>query len=183
MNTLFSKKKIQESYDALGGRIYDIRYTEEQNKKYKIILDRIPPRSDNLILDCGCGTGLFLEMIKVQSVGIDLSIILLEKALERNLLGNFNLVQADIEYLPFRNQVFNQIYSVTVFHNLKNPENGLNEIKRVSKKDSQIVVTGLKKAYSEKKFFLLLNKMGFTFDLISSDELIDFVAFVRKCSD
>ena len=81
---LSSKKDIKESYDALGGRIYDIRYTEEQQKKYEIIFDEIPSRYEGLILDVGCGTGLLLERINSNSVGVDLSINLLEKAYERN---------------------------------------------------------------------------------------------------
>ena len=32
------KKKIRDRYDDLGGRIYDVRYTEEQRLKYEAVL-------------------------------------------------------------------------------------------------------------------------------------------------
>ena len=92
-------------HDALGGRIYDIRYTEEQQKKYEIIFDKIPSRYEGLILDVGCGTGLLLERINSISVGVDLSINLLEKAYERNKRSQINLIQADAESLPIRTSV------------------------------------------------------------------------------
>ena len=55
------KRKILRSYNALGGRIYDIRYEAEQEAKYEVILDSLRPRSEDVILDDGCGTGLLLK--------------------------------------------------------------------------------------------------------------------------
>ncbi len=178
-----SKKDIKESYDALGGRIYDIRYLEEQGKKYDTIFNRISSRDEDLGLDIGCGTGLLLEKITATSVGVDLSINLLEKALERNKYGRVYLVQADAELLPFRDAVFDQVYSITVLQNLNNQPLGLVEVWRVSGSDPDIVVTGLKKTYSKESFSSLLNEAGFTIELHVNDELNDFVAFLRKRSD
>ena len=180
---LSSKKDIKESYDALGGRIYDIRYLEEQVKKYDTIVNRIPSSDEDLVLDIGCGTGLLLEKIAATSVGVDLSINLLEKALERNKYGRVYLVQADAESLPFRDAVFDQVYSITVLQNLNNQPLGLIEVKRVSGSDPDIVVTGLKKAYSKESFSSLLSEAGFTIELHDIDELNDFVAFLRKRPD
>jgi len=180
---LSSKRDIKESYDALGGRIYDIRYNEEQGKKYRIIFDRLSSSEEDLVLDIGCGTGLLFARIISTSVGVDLSINLLEKALERNKNGRIYLVQADAELLPFRDTVFDQIYSITVLQNLNNQLLGLIEVWRVSRKNSDIVVTGLKKAYSEKSFSSLLSEAGFTVELQVIAELNDFVAFLRKSMD
>ena len=180
---MFSKRDIKESYDALGSRIYDIRYSEEQGKKYKVIFDRILSSDEDLILDVGCGTGLLFARITSTSVGIDLSINLLEKALERNKNGRVYLVQADAELLPFRDAVFDQVYSITVIQNLNNQSLGLIEVWRVSRKNSDIVVTGLKKAYSVNSFSSLLSEAGFTVELQVVDKLNDFVAFLRKSTD
>ena len=180
---LSSKKDIKESYDALGGRIYDIRYTEEQGKKYEVIFERISFSRDDLTLDLGCGTGLLLEQIHANPIGVDLSINLLERAYERNRRNHVTLVQADAEWLPFRASIFDKVYSITVLQNLNDQLLGLKEIWRVSTLESDIVVTGLKKAYSLEGFSSLLRDAGFNIQVHEIDELNDFIAFLRKSPD
>ncbi|GAG34282.1 unnamed protein product, partial [marine sediment metagenome] len=58
-----TKRKVAEAYDALGGRIYDLRYAEEQESKYRLLLERIRPEAADVVLDVGCGTGLLLRRL------------------------------------------------------------------------------------------------------------------------
>ena len=104
------KNQIKDSYNQLGGKMYDNRYAEEQIEKYKHISDHL---GWGISLDNGCGTGLFLEKMGKFSVGLDFSSELLRGA--RLRLGKHqNLVNGDSENLPFRSHVFDTTVSVTV---------------------------------------------------------------------
>jgi cyclopropane fatty-acyl-phospholipid synthase-like methyltransferase len=69
------KREIRLRYDAEANG-YDELYSEEQRTKFEFALRRIALRREDRILDCGCGTGIFLEKAagSVQfAVGVDLS--------------------------------------------------------------------------------------------------------------
>jgi ubiquinone/menaquinone biosynthesis C-methylase UbiE len=60
---MMSGKKKRETrfrYDAEADG-YDELYSEEQRTKYELALRRIAISRGDRILDCGCGTGIFLE--------------------------------------------------------------------------------------------------------------------------
>jgi ubiquinone/menaquinone biosynthesis C-methylase UbiE len=156
-----SKREIVNEYDNLGGRLYDIRYSEEQESKYKLIIERIIPEKADLVLDLGCGTGLLMSKINAHYVGLDISKALISKALSKNHSNSFSeLVYGDADNLPFRDSVFNIIYAVTLIQNTPNPLTTITEMIRVSKKDSKLVITALKKAFSLDRFKSILTKAG-----------------------
>ena len=78
-----TKREIRDSYDNLGGRLYDLRYGAEQREKYETILAEVEVKQHEIILDNGCGTGLLLEYLSATAVGLDISSSLLSKALTR----------------------------------------------------------------------------------------------------
>jgi ubiquinone/menaquinone biosynthesis C-methylase UbiE len=108
-----SKREVAKAYDALGGRIYDLRYTQEQESKYSLLLRRVKPEASDVTLDVGCGTGMLLERLNSNNVGLDISPVLLSAARSRigSRLTN-GLVLSDAENLPFRDAMFNKVYSV-----------------------------------------------------------------------
>lgn len=72
-----------------------------------------------LVLDVGCGTGRFAEIAAecgAEVVGIDLSYAV--DAAYRNMgrRPGIHIVQADIFKLPFRQTVFDAVYSIGVLH-------------------------------------------------------------------
>ena len=140
------KNTIKSRYDDLGGSDYDMRYTEEQLAKYELIMDELPEA--NLVLDNGCGTGLLFRFIESSLVGLDLSSELLRKARERVNDAQY-LVQGDSEYLPFRDNVFDAVVSVTVVQNLMRPERLSIESARVSKQGSSVIISSLKRVYEK----------------------------------
>ena len=178
---LVSKRKIKESYEVLGGRIYDIRYAEEQNSKFNAALEKVKPNSPDITLDSGCGTGLFLTKVESTIIGVDLAQRLLDKAADRTRgFSNVHLVCADAEYLPFRNSSFDKIYSFTVVHNLSNPEKGVNEMIRVSRLDANVIISGLKKAFTLNSFVELFNGTGLHVELENKESLKDFLVFMKR---
>ena len=174
------KKKILRSYNALGGRIYDIRYEAEQEAKYEVILDSLRPRSEDVILDDGCGTGLLLKRLNAYNVGLDFSIALLSKARVRlKEKTGTHLVQADADRLPFRPSIFNVVLAITLIQNSSRPELTLCEMRRVSRPDSRVGVTALKKAFSIDKFRKTHENSGLThFYILNDDGHKDWFAFV-----
>jgi len=132
-------KHISKSYNKL--------HKEEQIKKLNIIkknLKIIPP-----LLDVGCGTGISTNFFKVKSIGVD--------NCKEMIKGVKNLQYAQAEKLPFKNNTFNTVISVTAFHNFKNMEKALKEILRVSK-NNNICITFLKRSKKLLQFRKLIKK-------------------------
>jgi ubiquinone/menaquinone biosynthesis C-methylase UbiE len=141
-------KYVAKSYNEL--------HKEEQIKKLEIIkknIEIIPP-----LLDIGCGTGISTNYFNVKSIGIDNCKEMLKE-------GSKNLIYGDAEKLPFPDKSFNTVISVTSFHNFKNIEKALLEIKRVSK-NNNIALTFLKKSNKLEKFRNLV-KRYFNFEEIN----------------
>lgn len=145
------KREVMLKYDK-SASTYDKLYAQEQYEKFRVIEENYPTWCRK-ILDAGCGTGLFLEYFsKILTetyyyVGLDLSLEMLKLAslkLER-YRQNVDLIQGDIEYAPFRKSSFPCTFSITVFDNLYDPEVGLKELLRSTKKGGSIVLTLLKK--------------------------------------
>lgn len=178
------KRQIIKSYDALGGRIYDIRYRDEQETKYGVVLEKIDISPRDIVLDDGCGTGLLLRRLNAHGVGLDFSSSLLSMARVR-IRGKckVHLIQADADCLPFRNATFHRVFAVTLVQDTPNPEKTLREILRVGRRNSQFAITALKKAFTRDKFKKVLENTGFTFVYpIFDGNLKDYFAFLEpKC--
>jgi len=151
------KRKIRDRYDDLGGRVYDLRYNEEQRLKYESMLAEVKVRPDDIVLDNGCGTGLLFEYVKAYMVGLDVSVKLLSKARDR-ANDVVQLVNGDSENLPFRPRVFHSVMSFTVLQNASSPERMLWEMDSVRREGGGLVVSTLKKALSKQEFIELFIK-------------------------
>ena len=173
------KRTIVKSYNDMGGKIYDLRYEAEQETKYRVILDSVRPCAKDIVLDDGCGTGLLLQRLNAHSVGVDLSHRLLLTA--RSKLKNkpkTYLVQADADHLLFRPSIFHMVFAVTILQNMPEPEQTLEELKWVSRHDSLIAVSSLKKSFSIDHFKRVLENSGLSIKkLIVNEELKDWIAF------
>ena len=169
------KNEIKDRYDQLGGEMYDTRYTEEQTEKYEHILGYL---GRGKTLDNGCGTGLFLPKLGEYSVGLDLSSELLSEACSR---VKQSLVQADSENLPFRNDVFDSLVSVTVIQNVPSPQMMVAESARVTKPTGPIVISSLKKVYKEDEFRNLFQLEEIDVETIfTSENINDWIAVLRN---
>lgn len=178
------KREVMCSYDNLAD-LYDAQYAEEQSAKIKAALNRLNLKEGDLVLDAGCGTGLLFEHIGEPIkllVGLDISSKILEKAKKRaKRFSNVNLIRADADLMPFQKDVFDLIFAITLLQNTPNPILTLHEIKRVGKRPSIIVVTGLKKEFSPKAFKGLLAKAGLKVFIMESGEQLK--GHVAVCGD
>jgi ubiquinone/menaquinone biosynthesis C-methylase UbiE len=172
------KREVAGSYDALGGRLYDIRYRQEQEAKYEAMLGSLNPGPLDVVLDDGCGTGLLLGRLDSCYVGLDMSMGLLSTA--RGLSKEHacsHIILADADNLPFRRHVFDIVFAVTLIQNTPYPERTLDEIVYASKVGARVAITALRKAFTVESFSQLLNSSGLRLEKMISDEsLQDLIA-------
>ncbi len=135
------KLKTRTDYDR-SAFMYENRYKSIQWSKYGIMMDTIPA---GRILDLGCGTGLLSEFLQKKIYGVDISFQMLKKAQVKEIV-----VQADMDFLPFRNSVFDAVLSFTSLQNLPSADHVFKEVRRVLKKGCPFIVTVLNKEFSMK---------------------------------
>ena len=159
----------------LTAEMYDARYSEEQEAKYKAALDGLRLEA-GAVLDVGCGSGLFFSHIVGKAnlvVGVDVSKSLLLLAKERGkVYSGVHLVLADADHLPFKQDVFTHVFAFTVLQNMPNPVKTLEAFKFVSKCDACIVVTGLKAAVSLEVFGGFLEAAGLQVVSLRADDAL-----------
>jgi ubiquinone/menaquinone biosynthesis C-methylase UbiE len=114
-------------------------------KKYEgqLILDLLEPKQGEIILDAGCGTGVFTLDILLsgsQVVGLDISLPMLIRAGKKLKEFPFQMVLADMLNLPFPESSFDKVVSVTAVEFIKDAKEAVEELFRVTKKGGYIVV-------------------------------------------
>ena len=108
---------------------------------YKKTLEQLKLTDHMLLLDAGCGSGLFSKMaIKTGAkvIGIDAAPGLLEIARIRNPGNSF--LEEDLEALPFGDESFNVVTGFNSFQYAGNFENALIEAKRVLVTGGRLVI-------------------------------------------
>ncbi|MBI4158922.1 class I SAM-dependent methyltransferase [Candidatus Woesearchaeota archaeon] len=139
-------------YDVTA-RGYEELHKEEQLKKIKLIKKCIKVKLKDKLLDVGCGTGLTTGPWRCKRYGIDPSKKLLERVRQKDKI-EYNLASA--EKIPYKNNFFDIVVSITAIQNFDNIEKGLKEIKRVGK--DKFVLTFLKKTRKKEKIERLIKK-------------------------
>jgi ubiquinone/menaquinone biosynthesis C-methylase UbiE len=119
-------------------------------KKYEseLLLNLLSPKSDEFILDAGCGTGVFtLDILSfgTQVLGVDLSLPMLLRGAKKSGGYSFQAVLADISFLPFQESAFDKVVSVTAFEFIEDAKGAMEELFRVTRKGGRIVVATLNK--------------------------------------
>ena len=145
-------------------------WKEEQLKKIKIIKKHLKLKPIDKLLDVGCGTGLTTTPWKCKRYGIDPSKKLLERARQKDKI-TYKLASA--ENIPFKDNFFDIVISITAIQNFTNIEKGLKEIKRVGK--DRFILTFLKKSSKKDKIIKLIQKIFKVKEIIEEEKDIIFV--------
>lgn len=116
---------------------YNKLHKEEQLEKIKEILKTLTEKEINSkILDVGCGTALYSSFFK-NYTGIDPSKGMIKQT-------KANVIQGQAENLPFKDDSFNIVISISAIHNFKDYKKAVEEMHRVAK--NKIIITLLKKS-------------------------------------
>lgn len=117
-------------------------------KKYEsaLLLELLAPFPGEKILDVGCGTGIFTQDVLdcgALVTGIDLSRPMLSKAIARTGEMSFTGVCADMCALPFSDNAFDKVFSMTAIEFVTDASKAVAELDRVTGKGGCVVVTTL----------------------------------------
>jgi ubiquinone/menaquinone biosynthesis C-methylase UbiE len=180
------KRQILRRYNQ-SAAVYDAQYYDEQEAKIKVALASITPTKQDFTLDVGCGTALLFPHLAEKTkflVGMDVSKGILDKAKTRvKLYQNSAIVLADSDFLPFEKATFHAAFAITMLQNTPQPLRTLEEMKRVTKKQATIVVTGLSKSFSRREFKQMLRQAELEIQVLKLDEnLKEYIATCRKVS-
>lgn len=96
-----------------------------------------------VVLDVGCGAGRFLDVASrwgARAIGVDYSFAV--NAAQDNLgdRANVDVVQADVFHLPFKDEVFDAIFSLGVLHHTRDTREAFLSLPRHLKNGGDIAV-------------------------------------------
>lgn len=115
-------------------------------KRVQTIFDWIDPQDDDLILDCACGRGFYLNMLRYVSqcrlIGLELDWPVIQKA-QQNVghLPNLLLTNANIYQLPYADDTFDGVILSEILEHVDRDVDGLKEVFRVLKPGGVVAVT------------------------------------------
>ena len=117
-------------------------------RKYEaeLILDLLKPKQGEIILDAGCGTGVFtLDILSMGSrvVGLDIAFPMLIQAGKKLKGYPFRMVLGDMLNLPFSESSFDKVVSVTALEFVEDVKGAIGELFRITKRGGCIVVATL----------------------------------------
>lgn len=111
-----------------------------------LILRMLKPRSGERVLDAGCGNGIFTLSLLVagaQVDGLEISLPMLSMAKEAFADYPFRGVQGDMLSLPFPDDTFDKVVSITAIEFIHDARGAIREAFRVTKPGGCIVVATL----------------------------------------
>ena len=117
-------------------------------KKYEgeLLLDLLRPRPGERVLDVGCGTGVFtLDVLACgpQVTGLDISQPMLMRAKHKTRGYPFQAVAGDMRRLPFRDECFDRVVSMTALEFVADAKGAVADLFRVTKSGGVVVATTL----------------------------------------
>jgi ubiquinone/menaquinone biosynthesis C-methylase UbiE len=159
-------------YDEIS-KGYEELHEEEQLKKVRVIEKYLALKPSDKLLDVGCGTGLTTEPWECKRYGIDPAPKLLARAKKKDVI-EYKLAPA--EAIPYPDNFFNVVISITAIQNFMDIEKGLGEIKRVGK--NRFVLSFLKKSPKKELIDTLIRKL-FKVDRVIEEEK-DLIYFCQN---
>ncbi len=93
------------------------------------------------VLEVGCGLGFFGRRLRDNFgyVGVDISSFAINYA--RRFHGPLNVVQAQAQHLPFKQNSFDAVIAFDVVEHLQNPRQFIHEVREVMKPQGLFIVT------------------------------------------
>jgi ubiquinone/menaquinone biosynthesis C-methylase UbiE len=142
-NAASEQAEVTKRYNRMA-RIYDIYDAPMEWMGTKKRRAQLLENAHGSVLEVGVGTGKNLPHYgpDAEVTGIDVSAGMLAKAKERvrSLPVKADLIEADVQDLPFDDESFDTAVSTCVFCSVADPVQGLRELGRVVRPDGQILL-------------------------------------------
>ena len=159
-------QKLRRLYDQ-AAQTYDQWLELRQHGQLKVIESYLPADVPTPILDLGAGTGLVAKYFKLDMISVDLSRKMLE-------YGVGHRCQADWSFLPFENESFSTVFSVSALDTAYDPFSKLEEMKRILKIGGYFYLTVLK---TEDLALIESHLNALNFNELSRDDAFDAILF------
>ena len=117
-----------------------------KNYEKELVLELLRPAQEEMILDAGCGTGVFtLDILAAGAhvVGLDISMPMLLHAEHKAKGYPFLLTLGDMMNLPFPDRAFDKAVSVTALEFIQDAKGAVKELFRVTRHGGSVVVATL----------------------------------------
>ena len=135
--------RIAPFYNISQKLFYRIKFNGENNFR-KEFLDKIKIRNNDYVLETSVGTAdNFCYMNKnAKYFGVDISMKMLKMALKHSKKWKIDseFICCEAEKLPFKDNVFNVVYSCGGFNYYNDKEKAISEMIRVAKSGSKIFI-------------------------------------------
>ena len=146
-----NRENLLGHYNSIDGDIDEKAYNSDlctqryfQRRRTATIKTMLDAKNSEVILDIGCGSGVQLRALDVDSpqlmIGMDLNrgALLFAKGKD---IPNTEFLIADAEQLPFKEKTVDRIISAEIIEHLHEPEKMIAESKRVLKDYGKIVIS------------------------------------------
>ena len=124
---------------------WDKRIDEEELLRLKKIIEIADIKMGERVLDVGCGTGIFLPLLKEAAgkkgevVALDFSSNMLKKAKEK-FGEQFRYIQAEAENMPLEDSSFDKVISFASFPHFSDKKKAISEIWRVLRPGGRFLI-------------------------------------------
>ncbi len=108
---------------------------------YRILIKALAPGRETTLLDAGCGSGYFCDLIEKKGIGVmglDASEALLELARKRSPRVSF--FKGDVEELPFVDLTFDIVTLINTLPHVATPQTALREARRVLRPGGRLAI-------------------------------------------
>jgi ubiquinone/menaquinone biosynthesis C-methylase UbiE len=128
---------------GIGGKISTFVMNCLNKKLYSTVVENLDIQKTDKILDIGFGNGYLVRRLSSENLqkmyGIEISPDMLKVSTEKSRKyieqGKVELLLADVQNLPFENDLIDKIYTINTVYFWQDIHKGLAEIKRVLKPD------------------------------------------------
>jgi len=151
---------VLETEISVRGNVVKLEVPKTDYSKIVEYYDKVRPIPDDIwlskiieygkidsncaILDVGCGTGRFPQVLLTMKnpvvYALEPSIEMLKQAVAKDESRNILWIRGDGQKLPFKNDSFNCVYMTLVLHHIENKKMALQEIHRTLKKSGNCVI-------------------------------------------
>ncbi|MCX6826925.1 MAG: class I SAM-dependent methyltransferase [candidate division Zixibacteria bacterium] len=142
---MIKRKEFFESFAA----DWDKNITAEDTELIAHLSRSFKLKAGDKVADLGCGTGVLFDVLRRIVgpagiiVGIDFAFGMVRKAQGNFPFKNCLVINADAQWLPLKSGVFDMAISLAAFPHFPNPEQVMNEVSRILKKNGHFYIIHL----------------------------------------